>query len=70
MPSLFKIDGLPHLFQDSGWGEDVSGTHSHHRQSLWEAATQVPESYLFISEIINVYKKPLIALFINDLWVL
>lgn len=27
-------------------------------------------SYLFISQIINVYKEPLIALFTNDLWVL
>lgn len=27
-------------------------------------------SYLFISQIINVYKKLLIALFTNDLWVL
>lgn len=66
----FEIGGQPHLFHDSGWGEEVSETHCHHRQSLREAAMQVPESYLLISGIINVYKEPLITLFINDLWVL
>lgn len=49
-------------FQNDGWGEEVSETHSHRCQSLREAAMQVPESYLFIYGVINVYKKPLIAL--------
>lgn len=69
MSSRLKEVGGPSAWRDRGWRKGVSEIR-HCRQSIREAAMQVPESYLFISGIINVYMKPLIALFINDLWVL
>lgn len=42
---------------------DIAVSHSERQSCRWPG-------YLFISHIINEYKEPLIALFINDLWVL